>query len=656
MRVVVALSALILSLGFSLAHASERLVIEFSDRAVVPGQAISMEKTPAMVQRLHEQVSRISGANSKLIRVYGERALIVEGTEEQISKIEQRMGSDPAVNWTARDRRIRVKAQSPLIGLINALDPTLQARSWQHRTVSSQPASMNTFGMWDITHGSAPAVVAVLDTGVLMDHPMLQGHLLQGYDFVSDAFVGNDGQSTAGSDRDADPSDPGDGTTFADVNQRLCAFASPSTWHGTFVSGLIAGSPVPSEGIFPVGYNTTILPVRVLGRCGGFSSDLADGIRWAAGLPVAGAPTNPNPARVINLSLGAQGGCVGAIEGAAVTAARNAGALVIAAAGNDGTTVDSPANCPGVVGVGATDQEGLKASYSNFGPEVDISAPGGDSAFPLWSAGDSGATAPAGRTYRNKVGTSFSSALVSGAAGAVLAVKPDIGASELENALVSSVRPFLSINGALTCQSGQSNLACNCTTATCGFGMLDAGSLVAGVASGSNVVNLLSDDGNVTASGGSLVFTGSTSNGGAVNFQIGSVVKTDGANDPTVSVANNQATVTFPAGVSSALLQASNGGSQAIAALSTGEAGPVVPSLVFSLLDSTANVIGSDPSAPAPVASDSDSSPQGDGAAVQAGGGGGGSMGLLGLWLFALLAIVRKCLFLGVVFQKRRLE
>lgn len=632
-------------------------MVEFSERALPKGQSIADQKRPAVLKELHNKIFSISGVMPNLVRAFGDRALIVEGTEEEITTLESRLKSDPAIDWVARDRRMRVKAQSPLIGLINALDPTLQARSWHHRELSSQPASMNTFGMWDITHGSAPTVVAVLDTGVLLDHPMLQGHFVQGYDFVSNAFSGNDGQISGGSDRDSDPSDPGDGTSFADVGANLCSFASPSSWHGSFVSGLIAGNPVASEGIFPVGYNTTILPVRVLGRCGGFSTDLADGIRWAAGIPVAGAPANPFPARVINLSLGAQGGCVGAIEGAAINAARNAGAIVVAAVGNDGSTVDSPANCPGVIGVAATDQEGLKASYSNFGSEVDISAPGGDSAFPIWSASDSGSTAPIARTYRNKIGSSFSTALVSGALGAALAVKPTVSVSALENALVSSARPFLARNGALTCQPGQTNQSCNCTQSTCGFGMLDAGALLANLAAGSNPVNLLSDSGNVAPSGGTLNFTGSALNGGALSFQIGSVVKTAGAADPTVSVANNNATVTLPAGVSSALLQVSSDDSQTIAALSTGESGPVVPSLVFSLVDSTVNVISTDPSSPEAVSNgDGSSSPQGDGTAVASGGGGGGSLGLLGLLGFFVLLLLYRRPFLGVVLQNPRLE
>ncbi|MDX1670168.1 MAG: S8 family peptidase, partial [Limnobacter sp.] len=467
-------------------------------------------------------------------------------------------------------------------------------------------------------HGSAPTVVAVLDTGVLLNHPMLQGHLVQGYDFVSGAFSGNDGQSTGGNDRDADPSDPGDGTSFADVAAGFCSVASPSSWHGTFVSGLIAGNPVASQGVFSVGYNTSILPVRVLGRCGGFSTDLADGIRWAAGLPVSGVPTNANPAKVINLSLGAQGACVGQIEGAAVNAARNAGAVVIAAVGNDGSTVDTPANCPGVIGVSATDQEGLKANYSNFGGGTDISAPGGDSAFPLWSASNTGTADPAANTYRNKIGSSFSSALVSGAAGTVLAVNPGLSVSEVENALVANTRPFLTLNGRPTCQPGLNQTACNCTASTCGVGMLDAGKAVAAVAP-NPVVNLFSSSGNVAPEGSSITFNGSASDNSALVFELGSIMKSDGAANPTLSVSNNEATVSLPAGVDSFLLRASSGGSSAIAAVSPSDQGLIFPPLLFGLVDTTGNATSTDLGSTGPQVEgggDDSSSPQNNGGAT----------------------------------------
>ena len=158
-------------------------------------------------------------------------------------------------------------------------------------------------------------VVAVLDTGIRYEHPDLKtvalgGNLLPGYDMIADVDVANDGGG-----RDADPSDPGDWLTLAEVNQAGGPFfqcdtvASDSSWHGTQTSGLIGALTNNGVGIASVGRTVRVLPVRVLGKCGGFDSDIAAGIRWAAGLAVAGVPTNPTPAKVINMSLGGSGAC-----------------------------------------------------------------------------------------------------------------------------------------------------------------------------------------------------------------------------------------------------------------------------------------------------------------------------------------------------------
>ncbi|MDX1669132.1 MAG: hypothetical protein R3194_06930, partial [Limnobacter sp.] len=154
-RIAKYLSVLSCVLFVPLASAQERLVIEFSDRAVPPGLALSAAKTPQKVKDLHAMVTELGKAPTQMVRTFGDRALIVSGSGQAIAQLERRLASDPAVAWTARDRRIKPSAQSPLIGLINTLDPTLAPRSWHHRAVSDQAASMNTFEMWNLTHGSA---------------------------------------------------------------------------------------------------------------------------------------------------------------------------------------------------------------------------------------------------------------------------------------------------------------------------------------------------------------------------------------------------------------------------------------------------------------------------------------------------------------------
>jgi serine protease len=201
---------------------------------------------------------------------------------------------------------------------------------------------------WNYTTGNSGMVVAVIDTGVRFDHPDLLrvaagGNLLPGYDMISDVDTANDGDG-----RDADASDPGDWVTLDDVRKVGGPFedcsdaAENSSWHGTQISGLIGALTNNGRGMAGVGPNIRVLPVRTLGKCGGFDSDIIAGMRWAAGLPVAGVPVNPTPARVLNLSLGGDGACEAAYRDAlAEITAR--GAAIVAAAGNSaGHAVSAP--------------------------------------------------------------------------------------------------------------------------------------------------------------------------------------------------------------------------------------------------------------------------------------------------------------------------
>lgn len=632
-----------------------RLVVQFKDglptRTVVASNGL--QQKPVDFTKVNQSLGLLSSihrVNLVGLRQFQNHSMVVSAKGvTDIQQVIQRLQSDPAVASVQIDRRIKVHAQSPLVGVLNSLDLSLRPRFWHHRTIDSQPASANSESLWLNYHGTSKTVVAVLDTGVLFNHPALQGHVLPGYDFVSDSFLGNDGQSAGTSgDRDADPSDPGDGVTpDALLQDPDCLQVSDSSWHGTFTAAMIAGNPNPSEGFFPVGWNNLVLPVRVLGRCGGFSTDLADGIRWAAGIDVPGVPTNPNPARVLNLSLGANGACVGGIEGDAVLAARGAGAIVVVAAGNDGGVVDSPADCPGAFGVAALDQQGFKAYYSNFGSVIDISAPGGDGAFPIWSAGNAGLAGPGLNTYRSKIGSSFASPLVAAAAAQVLAFRPNSTVDEVEQDLKSSARPFLSLRGT-QCASGTTlNVECRCTTSTCGAGMLDISRavLARGVVA---TTNLFSNSGNVLTPGGSKVFsaegsqTSSTSLDSSVAFRIGNVVRSSGSSaSPTLSVSGLKATVSAPAGVTGfELIAKGSAGPESSALITVAQSQTVAPTLVFALLDPvlTGAVVGGtlpvsagDPSAEGvpggttPQAGNSSS-----------GGGGGGALSLFGLLGLAL--------------------
>ncbi|MBO0905463.1 S8 family peptidase [Jiella sonneratiae] len=300
--------------------------------------------------------------------------------------------------------------------------------------------------------GSGPApVVAIVDTGLIASHPDLAvNRILPGYDFISLDLVANDGDG-----RDSDPTDPGDGSA-AD----FCGPGTPATtssWHGSHVAG-IAGAVEGDNriGIGLPGVPVRILPVRVLGRCGGFDADIIDAIRWTAGLTVAGVPDNPNPAKVINMSLGGPGACPAAYQ-AAVDEVLASGAILVVAAGNEAKDAreSSPASCNGVITVAASDARGVIAPYSNFGPRIDVLAPGGNSARDDDHNGfGDGILSLVSGGYGLKNGTSMATPLVSAAVAALVADRPAMTAKEARDALAATALPRSSAECPQGCGAG----------------------------------------------------------------------------------------------------------------------------------------------------------------------------------------------------------
>jgi serine protease len=280
-------------------------------------------------------------------------------------------------------------------------------------------------GAWEFTRGESVRV-AVLDTGHV-PHPDLDANIVLGYDFVSDLTSANDGDG-----RDADPSDPGDWSTIEGC-------PPTSSWHGLHVAGTIAAVADNNLGVAGVAPLTQVVQHRVLGSCGGSFSDVIAGMRWAAGLSVPGIPTNPNPARIINMSLGADTTCSTWVQ-SAVDEVVAAGALVIVAAGNsnkDAATF-SPASCNNVVTVAAIDSAGKKSSFSNYGNVVDIAAPG----TYIASTGNKGTTVPGDPAYVYMSGTSMAAPQVAGVAALILSVKPQLSVEELRQLLLNTAAPF----------------------------------------------------------------------------------------------------------------------------------------------------------------------------------------------------------------------
>ena len=381
-------------------------------------------------------------------------------------------------------------------------------------------ASLDMETAWAISTGSPTIVVAVLDTGVRFDHTDLQrvgagGNLLPGYDMIHDADVANDGGAPGSlTDRDADPSDPGDWVTQAEINQVGGPFAGctsgpeNSSWHGTQVSGLIGALTNNGIGMASVGRNVRVLPVRVLGKCGGFDSDIIAGMRWAAGIGVPGVPLNTTPARVLNLSLGGDGACSTAYQ-QAVAEIKATGVVIVASAGNSaGHAVSTPANCPGVIGVAGLRHVGSKVGFSDLGPEISLSAPAGNCVdirpgaacqYPILTTSNAGTTVPlAGssiytNSFNTSLGTSFSAPLVAGTVALMLSAQPALTPSEVLAVLKLSARVFPTTGGSnddntpvRQCTAPQldannkpvDQLQCYCTTTTCGAGMLNAGAAV----------------------------------------------------------------------------------------------------------------------------------------------------------------------------------
>lgn len=444
-----------------------------------------------------------------------ERTHVMTSSGESSAALAKRLALDSEVEFVAVDER-RKRFSLPNDPLFGGATPAavttgsggVPARiidQWYLKAPTTDVISgINTPAAWDITTGSASIVVAVLDTGVRKDHPDLAGQFVGGYDMIGYATSAGVATANDGDRADADASDPGDWVSQADINGGTLGSGCDandignSSWHGTRVSGLIGATTDNSTGMAGVARGIKILPVRVLGKCGGYDSDIMAGMLWAAGIAVPSLPSNPNPARVINMSLGGSGACgttgSGALYRDTINQVIAKGTTIVVAAGNsEGLAVGLPGNCPGVIAVTGLRHVGSKVGFSSIGPEVSIAAPGGNCIntlsnqaclYPMVSTTNSGTTTPypGDNAYTGSsasVGTSFSTPLVSGTVALMLSVRPSLTAPEVLALLKSSARPFVSTGataGIAQCRAPTTTVQdeCYCTTSTCGAGMLDA--------------------------------------------------------------------------------------------------------------------------------------------------------------------------------------
>ncbi|BDU15710.1 S8 family serine peptidase [Lysobacter auxotrophicus] len=369
-----------------------------SDRFIVKYRDGSAERANvATLQSVLSTAARTAGAGKALgvrhVRRIATGADVVRA-DRKLDRVEaeslmRQIASDPNVEYVEVDK-INRAFLTP--------NDTRYSEQWGYSGTYGIKANQ----AWDVTNG-AGSVVAVLDTGIT-SHSDLSANVLPGYDFIIDTTVSNDGNG-----RDSDPSDPGD---WVSANQ--CGgthAAQPSSWHGTHVAGTIAAVTNNAKGVAGVAYGAKIVPVRVLGTCGGYDSDIADAIIWASGGTVSGVPANANPAEVINLSLGGSGAC-GTTTQNAINSAVSRGTTLVIAAGNDNTNVSnaSPANCSNVIAVASITSTGARSSFSNYGSLIDIAAPGSN----ILSTLNSGSTSPGAETYASYNGTSMATPHVAG--------------------------------------------------------------------------------------------------------------------------------------------------------------------------------------------------------------------------------------------------
>lgn len=397
--------------------------------------------------RTTAQKATVVTVSSKLTAEQAEKYMATLSSNPSVASVEpDLLRRSTARTRTATTSKVAQVAQAAQASnQVVAPNDTLYPQQWNLHDAKGLAAPE----AWKTTQG-AGVTVAVIDSGIVK-HPDLDANVLPGYDFITEPSIARDGNG-----RDSDPTDQGNweeaGVCGADSE------ASESNWHGTHVAGSIAAIMNNKRGIVGVAPSTKILPVRALGMCGGYDSDIADAMVWAAGGTVEGVPANSNPAKIINLSLGGEGTCP-ATYSKAIAEVNKRGAILVVAAGNDGqdTSKVAPANCGGSIVVGATDQEGKRSDFSNYGKLVDVSAPGSG----IMSTVDLGTTVSTGAGYTEYDGTSMAAPQVAGVIALMKSVDPSLTAERAKQILKQSSKPL------------------TCDVNACGSGIVNAASALA---------------------------------------------------------------------------------------------------------------------------------------------------------------------------------
>ncbi|HVE50488.1 MAG TPA: S8 family serine peptidase [Casimicrobiaceae bacterium] len=533
-----------------------RIIVKYRDDArdarSVVGIAVTQDKLDriaalAGVAAAHER-ALFNGA--ALVRLF------TRLPRQRVEVIAEALSRDPDVEYAEPDYRAFPK--------LVPNDP-LYASQWHYWDPSG---GVNLPAAWNRTTGSSSIRIAVLDTGSL-PHPDLAGRFAGGHDFIRDYIIANDRSPAQPasctptldprfapciSSRDSDPTDPGDWISASEDSGsdwggwlEDCASASPggqfsaSSWHGTHVAGTIGAASNNGTGVAGINWISPIVAVRVLGKCGGYTSDIADAMVWASGGSVAGVPANAFPARVLNLSLGGLSPCSSTSQNA-INSALSRGSVVVVAAGNESTDASesSPGNCNGVISVAAIGRSGQRTSYTNFDDVrglsapypantigVDIAAPGGGDGQAVLSTLNAGTTTAGAFNYAGFNGTSMATPHVAGIASLMLSVNAALTPAQLLSAMQATARAFPS-GTSRDCTSDFTRVdSAPGFPKYCGAGIIDADAAIAAVTPITQAIVTISSALNPSTLAQSVTFTATVSGNaptGSVAFTADGVV------------------------------------------------------------------------------------------------------------------------------------